>query len=42
MDAHDGMPAVAGVRLVAVEVMRFDVMIYLVAGDGFEPPASGL
>lgn len=35
-------PAEAGRRFVAIEVMRFVFIMCLVAGDGFEPPTSGL
>jgi hypothetical protein len=36
------MPAVAGIRLVAIVDVSFEFMVCLVAGDGFEPPTSGV
>lgn len=36
------LPVDAGRRFVAIEVMRFVFIMCLVAGDGFEPPTSGV
>ncbi len=35
MTAHDGMPALAGLRPVAIEVMRFGFIVFSGAEDGF-------
>lgn len=38
----DAIPAKVGFRLIARVVMRLGFMMYLVAGDGLEPPTSRL